>query len=165
MVRGRTKEKGFGNKNKSRLKEGVECYYCHKKRHIRMNCPKLKENKGIKAKSSDAASVMKEKLDIDMVLSVTISDERSPDEWIYDSGCSYHMCPNWDWFLTYKSIDSGNVLMGNDMLCKTIGIRMIKIKMYDELLRTLTVVGHAPVMKNHISLVCWTPIPVLNHKP
>ena len=39
------------------------------------------------------------------------------DEWIMDIGCSYHMCPNQDWFSSYESIDGGIVLMGNNAPC------------------------------------------------
>ena len=50
------------------------------------------------------------------------------DKWILDSGCSYHMCPHREWFDTYNSYNGGTVLMGNDAVCKTIGIGTIKIK-------------------------------------
>ncbi|KAL6334602.1 hypothetical protein AAG906_019237 [Vitis piasezkii] len=45
--------------------------------------------------------------------SITITN--SSDEWILDSGCSYHMSPNRDWFSTYQPIDGGKVLMGNNV--------------------------------------------------
>ena len=47
---------------------------------------------------------------------------RPKDEWILDSGCSYYMCPNRDWFITYREINGGSVLMGNNVACKTVGI-------------------------------------------
>lgn len=53
----------------------------------------------------------------------------SGDNWILDSGCSYHMCPNKDWFATYQSIDGGEVLKGNNVDCKVVGIGSIQIKM------------------------------------
>ena len=66
---------------------------------------------------------------------------------------SYHICLYWDWFVTYHSIDGGNVLMGNNMLCKTIGIGSIKIRMHDNIVRTLPNVPHVPdLKKNLISL-------------
>lgn len=35
----------------------------------------------------------------------------SGDEWILDSGCTYYLCPNKDWFASYRSIDGGGVLI------------------------------------------------------
>ena len=40
-----------------------------------------------------------------------------PDAWIVDSECTFHMCPNRDWFHTYEDVDQGTVLMGNDTTC------------------------------------------------
>ena len=40
--------------------------------------------------------------------------------------------------------------MGNDVSCKTIGIRTAKIKMHDGIIRTLTEVRHVPELKKNI---------------
>ena len=63
------------------------------------------------------------------------------------------MCPNRNWFDTYKSCDAGTVLMGNDARCKVIGIGTVKIKMFDGVVRILSDVRHIPdLTKNLISL-------------
>src|SRR5436190_7682074 len=63
------------------------------------------------------------------------------------------MMPNKEWFHTYRSVDSGSVLMGNDASCRVTGIGNIKIKMYDGMIRTLGDVRHVPdLRKNLISL-------------
>ena len=63
------------------------------------------------------------------------------------------ICPHRDWFVTYQSIDDGNFLMENNMSCKTIGIRSIKIRMHDGIVRTLSNVRHVlNLKKNLISL-------------
>ncbi|KAK2999560.1 hypothetical protein RJ639_023203 [Escallonia herrerae] len=73
--------------------------------------------------------------------------------WILDTGCSYHMCPNRDWFATYCSFDGGKVLMGNNVACKVVGIGSIQIRIHDGIVRTLTDVRHVPELrKNLISL-------------
>ncbi|KAK3018232.1 hypothetical protein RJ639_002766 [Escallonia herrerae] len=41
------------------------------------------------------------------------------------------MCPNRDWFVTYRSFDGGKVLMGNNVACKVVGIGSIQIRMHD----------------------------------
>ena len=52
-------------------------------------------------------------------------------EWILDSGCSYHMCPNREMFLDFKEFNGGVVYMGNDSTYNMTGIGLIQIKMFD----------------------------------
>ena len=54
-----------------------------------------------------------------------------------DSGCIFHMCPNQDWFSTYEKVSKGVVLSGNNASYRIAGIGIIKIKMYDGVVRTL----------------------------
>ena len=75
------------------------------------------------------------------------------ENWIINSGATYHMYPNRNWFSTYSLITSGVILIGNDSLCKAIGIGTVKIQMHNEIVRTLLDVRHVPNMaKNLISL-------------
>ena len=80
---------------KSRLRKIVECYYCHKVGHYK-DYFKLKEKeKDVRRKSQDekssVVSVAEESSTSHEVLSVTVLDARSQDEWVLDSGCSYHI--------------------------------------------------------------------------
>ena len=69
--------------------------------------------------SSSVAGVTEDISDgSDNVLTIVVSDGRFNDEWILDSGCSYHMYLNRDWFTTYESINGGSVLMENNIACK-----------------------------------------------
>ncbi|KAJ4967885.1 hypothetical protein NE237_014586 [Protea cynaroides] len=63
------------------------------------------------------------------------------------------MCPNRDWFTTYKVIEGASVLVGNNAVCKIVGIGTVRIKCHDGIVRTLTDVRHIPdLKKNLISL-------------
>jgi len=63
------------------------------------------------------------------------------------------MCPHRDWFVTYESVDTGIVLMGNNTECKVTGIDTVQIKTHDVVVRTLSKVRHIPNMtRNLISL-------------
>ena len=87
------------------------------------------------------------------MLSVSSNSDHLTDSWILDSTCSYHMTPNKDWFNTYNLVNFGSIMMGNDASCKVVGIRNIKIKMFDGVVRTLCDVRHVPdLRKNLISL-------------
>ncbi|KAK3011590.1 hypothetical protein RJ639_012236 [Escallonia herrerae] len=108
------------------------------------DCPEPKGKKKDNIKMADAG-VVEDNSDGADVLSVTISS--SDGGWILDTGCSYHMCPNRDWFVTYRSFDGGKVLTGNDVTCKVVGIGSIQIKMHDGIVRTLTDVRHVPELR------------------
>ena len=74
-------------------------------------------------------------------------------EWILDSGCSYHMCPNREMFLDFKEFNGGVVYMSNDSTCKMMRIGSVQIKMFDEVVRKLNDVRYVPdLKKNLISL-------------
>ena len=76
----------------------------------------------------------------------TTSGNGLGDDWVLDSSCTYHICPHRDWFVTYKPVDIGVVLMGNDAECKVAGIRTVQIKTHDGIVRTLFKVRHIPDM-------------------
>ena len=59
------------------------------------------------------------------------TEQRSKNEWILDSGSTFHMSHNREWFTTYEPIYNGLVLMGNDAKCKVVGEGTIKIKTDD----------------------------------
>ncbi|KAE8683204.1 hypothetical protein F3Y22_tig00111213pilonHSYRG00462 [Hibiscus syriacus] len=125
--RGRKPEKaGSGKRNsrsKSRDKKTIHCYKCKEAGHM---------NEG------------------DML---SISTTQLTDAWILDSGCSYHITPNREWFSTYRLVNSGFVYLGDDRCCNIVGIGDIIIKMYDGSVRTLSGVRHIPnLKKNLISL-------------
>ena len=158
-VRGRSKQKGNNrdmpkSRSKSRSRY-VVCWHCKEPWHVRKNCDKLQRKKNTpQDRNEDASKAIVAEVggDVDVLL-VTEKPIKLNDEWIMDTGCSYHMCPNQDWFSSYESIDGGVVLMGNNAPCKTIGIGTVRIRMADGIVRTLSDVRHVPdLKKNLISL-------------
>ncbi|KAG8480295.1 hypothetical protein CXB51_024758 [Gossypium anomalum] len=84
---------------------------------------------------------------------VASSSSFHSDEWILDSGCTYHMSPNREWFSDLVELNEGIVYMGNDNACKTVGIGSIQLKNQDGSTRVLTDVRYVPnLKKNLISL-------------
>ncbi|KAH9680375.1 Integrase catalytic domain-containing protein [Citrus sinensis] len=71
-------------------------------------------------------------------------------QWVLDSGCSFHLCPDKSLFYTYESVDGGRVLMGNNNVCKIIGMGSVKIEMFDGSVKTLCDVRHAPRLKRNL---------------
>ncbi|KAL5576887.1 hypothetical protein UlMin_018586 [Ulmus minor] len=85
------------------------------------------------------------------VLAVTTQEYKQ--EWILDSGCTFHMCPTRDWFKEDKEIDGGKVLMGNNIPCQIVGIGNISIRMFDGSVKILSGVRHVPNLhRNLISI-------------
>lgn len=63
------------------------------------------------------------------------------------------MCPNREWFSSFKELDDGVVLMGNDNACKTKGIGKICLTMYNRTFRELSDAQYVQdIKKNLISL-------------
>jgi len=100
---------------------------------------------------SDQAGVV-EKADEDScdVLTVESGKNKYSDARLLDLKCTYHMCQK---ISTYKSYDGGSVLMGNDVVYKTIGISNIHMRMFDGQVRTLTNVQYVPDLRRIFS--CW----------
>ncbi|KAH9745510.1 hypothetical protein KPL70_004098 [Citrus sinensis] len=64
------------------------------------------------------------------------------DVWPIDSGATYHMTSQKEWFHTYKPISEGSVYMGDDHALEIVGISTIKIKMFDGTIRTIEEIRH-----------------------
>jgi hypothetical protein len=55
-----------------------------------------------------------------------------------DSGATWHMTPNRDWFHTYEPISRSTMFMGDNHTLEIVGIGTIKLKMYDGLICTIS---------------------------
>ncbi|KAK5832860.1 hypothetical protein PVK06_016665 [Gossypium arboreum] len=118
-------------------------------------CTKTRRNKRV-AKSNEedvAGANLADENGDDFLLVSTSDNTKLMSEWVLDSGCSFHMCPNREWFSTYSSVEGGVVRMGNDSSSKVIGIGTVKIRIHDGTIRTLSDVRYVPdLRKNLISL-------------
>ncbi|KAI9196107.1 hypothetical protein LWI28_021066 [Acer negundo] len=108
---------------------------------------KVEIKEGKKAETSSMANMVSE--DNGELLSI-VSTSYASDAWILDSRCPFHMCANQDWFDTYEYQSEGEVLTDNNITCKVIGICTIKIKMFDEIVKTLGSVRHVPALKKNL---------------
>ena len=72
------------------------------------------------------------------------------ENWLLDSGASHHIGPHRSWFTSYETVNGSSVFMGNNVSCQTVGIGNVKIKMYDDTVKTLSDVRHVPELKKNL---------------
>lgn len=107
MTRGRTDKRGksYGKfqskskdqRSKSRPKSSAkskECWVCGKEGHFKRDCPNKKD------KSYETANVAQEK---EQPMILTASVQATKDEWVLDSGCTFHITPKKTFYMILKS--------------------------------------------------------------
>ncbi|KAG8478786.1 hypothetical protein CXB51_028618 [Gossypium anomalum] len=158
--RGKTQEQNPHSKSKGRSKSsnrGKTCNFCKKKGYIKSECYKLQNKikreaanqKGKQPENSGEADIVEDYNDGELLVT-SVNDSKVSEGWILDSGCTFHMSPNWDWFTTYETVSECVVLIGNNASCKIIGVGTIKVKMFDGVVRTLSDVRHVLELKRNL---------------
>lgn len=64
--------------------------------------------------------------------------------------CTFYLCPNKDWFTIYEGVLRAAMIMRNDTSCKIVGVGIVRIRMFDGTIRTLTDVRHVPKLKQNL---------------
>ncbi|KAG8474939.1 hypothetical protein CXB51_031653 [Gossypium anomalum] len=158
--RGRTQERDPRSKSKGRSKSsnrGKTCNFYRKKGHIKYECYKLQNKikrevanqKGKQPENFGEADVVEDYSDGELLVA-SVNDSKVSEEWILDSGCTFHMSPYRDWFTTYETLSEGVILMGNNASCKIAGVGTIKVNMFDGVIRTLSDMRHVPELKRNL---------------
>ena len=75
------------------------------------------------------------------------------NEWILDTGATYHVCPNRDWFTSFEKLEGCSVVMGDDHPCIMEGVGTIPIRMFDGMVRELKEVRYVPQLKRNLNSV------------
>ena len=126
------------------------CFYLKKQGHYIRDCAEKKKDE--KERTEDAAVGSDDSSDdgyhsVDLLVA---SNNNIKDQWVLDSGCSFHLCPDKSFFHTYESVDGGRVLMGNNNICKIVGMGSVKIEMFDGSVKTICDVRHTPRLKRNL---------------
>jgi hypothetical protein len=159
VSRGRSTERGSSGsqrqgRSKSRSKKIVKCYNCGRKGHLKKDCwfKKGIENTAESSKPQGCVASTSEDGDGLYSEAATISTNREEltEVWLMDSGATWHMTPNRDWFHTYEPISEGSVFMGDNHALEIAGIDTIKLKMYDGLICTISGVRHVKDLKKNL---------------
>ena len=127
------------------------CWFCKKEGHFRRNCPSRKKNQENDFEQSSAANLTDGyNTGYDSSEGLTISELSPGDEWILDSGCTFHMTPRKDWLINFKQIEGGKVLMGNDHSCNVTGSGSVRFKLWDGSHRILDNVRWVPKLRRNL---------------
>ena len=125
--------------------------FCHEEGHWKKDSPKLKKKD--KGKSMSNVCVIErdgDSIDSEFCL-VGHQIIVGFDEWILDTGCTYHMCPRKEWFLKFEEVDGGVVNMGSGDVSYIIGMGSFQFKNHDGSIRVLIDVQY--VLKLKINLI------------
>ena len=103
----------------------MRCFECPKEGHFKRDCPEKKNKK--KSQHGDVATVEEEEYESAGVCVAIENIQRG--KWILNSGCTFHMCPYKNYFSDYQEIDGGNVMMGNNAVCRIICMGNVSLKL------------------------------------
>ncbi|KAF3664812.1 putative protease 2-like [Capsicum annuum] len=123
-VSAETTVKGMWEKLKALyMKKTVEnhLYLKQKLYTFRMVEEKCKENKNEHQNADSAKTSVAADESEGTIFLATNNSFESNDEWILDSGCSYHIFPNRDLVTIFEYVGGGVVLMGNNTPCNVFG--------------------------------------------
>lgn len=162
-TRGRSENRDKGSKtgrsrSKSKSKRG--CWTCGEDGHFKNACPnkgktnhKTRDQGSNKAESSNGAGHLVEANGLYVSEALPSTDIHLEDEWIMDTGCSYHMTHKREWFDDLDEEAGGSVRMGNRTYAQVKGVGTIKVKNEEGLTVVLSNVRYIPDMdRNLLSL-------------
>jgi hypothetical protein len=132
----------------------VKCYNCGRKGHFKRDCwfKKGIENTAESSKPQGCVASTSEDGEVLYSEATTITTDREElnEVWLMDSGATWHMTPNRDWFHAYEPIYGSTMFMGDNHALEIAGIGTIKLKMYDDLIRTISGMQHVKDLKKNL---------------
>lgn len=140
------KGRNSNNKSRSRSRSKVTCWYCKKEGHMKKDC--FARKKRMESEEDGEAAVMVDTLQ--EINALAISDHGPRDNWVIDSGCSYHMTSRQNWFSEFKEVTGGQVLLSDDMAVYVQGMGTVMLNTRGGTVNRLTNVRYVPNLKRNL---------------
>ncbi|KAF7129225.1 hypothetical protein RHSIM_Rhsim10G0050800 [Rhododendron simsii] len=120
--RSRSKSRGT-----SKPRSEIECFHCHKMGHMRKECrilqKELKKGKGAEISGKKDTTAVASDGEVIIVCDDGFVGLTGQDlSWVIDSGASFHVTSQRDFFASYTHGDFGHVRMGNEGVSKIVGM-------------------------------------------
>ena len=74
------------------------------------------------------------------------TNEGMSNDWILDSGASFHVSANYEWFSNYNAGRTGRVMLGNGLACDIVGVGDVQVCFDNGSTFTLHDVRHVPLL-------------------
>ena len=71
-------------------------------------------------------------------------------KWIINTGVTYLVCPNREWFSSFEKLDGYSVVIGDEHPCHMEGIGTVLVNMFDGMVRKLKNVRYVPQLKRNL---------------
>ena len=160
-VRGKAQARGSGNYQTgkgdgSKSTEGKKvCWVCGKEGHFKRQCYKwLERNKENGA--GETALVKDDAQDLVGLVASEVNmseDKGDQEEWIMDTGCSFHMTPRKEYLMDFEETKFGKVRMANNSFSEVRGVGKVKFTKRDGTSIVLQGVRYIPeISRNLISM-------------
>ena len=134
------------SRSKSRQKFAPKaCWVCGDENHWKRDCPQRKQYD--KGKTSTSANVA---LRLPDSIALTASPHASNEDWVLDSGCTFHITPRREVLSDFQEVEGSKVMMGNNTFCMVKGMGTITIDNPDGSVVTLGLVRYMPEMRRNL---------------
>ncbi|KAK4404587.1 Retrovirus-related Pol polyprotein from transposon TNT 1-94 [Sesamum angolense] len=138
-------DKNNNDRNNEEKPKEKRCYNCGGRGHFIKDCRKPKKND-----SKDTANVA-DSDEVYMICDVnSVSSSLKINEWLIDSGCTYHMTPFREILTNYKSEKLGSVSMANEKICDVYGYGDVCLIFENGFKLTLKNVRHVPDLAHNL---------------
>ncbi|RVW86112.1 Retrovirus-related Pol polyprotein from transposon TNT 1-94 [Vitis vinifera] len=129
------------NRSKSRSGQQVQCWNCGKTSHFKRQCKSPK-----KKNEDDSTNAVTEEVQDALLLAVD-----SPlDDWVLDSGASFHSTPHQEIMQNYVAGDFGKVYLADGSALDVVGLGDVQISLPNGSVWLLEKVRHIPDLRRNL---------------
>ena len=142
-LKSRFRPKSVGKYN---VKQDKTCWICGSDGHWKLDCPERKKTSH-SLNLGNSANVAK---DLSGPIALTVSLIVSHEEWVLESGCTFHITQRMDLLSEFVEFEGNKVMMGKNSFCIVRGMGKITIDNKDGSSVTLSEVRYIPEVERNL---------------